>query len=51
MRPLAAHCHLRLAWLAERTDVRDRESHEAAARSLLASMGGVVRLDPVGLQG
>ena len=51
MRPLAAHCHLRLAWLAERTGVSDRESHESAARSLLASMSGVVRLDPIGFQG
>jgi len=51
MRPLAAHCYLRLAWLAERTGVPDRESHQSAARSLLASMGGVVQLDPVGLQG
>ena len=49
MCPLAARCHLRLAWLYEHTGSPDRERHEAAARSLLAQMGGNVKLDAAGI--
>lgn len=49
MRPLAARCHLRLAWLYERIGSPDRERHEAAAQSLLAQMGGPRSLDAAGV--
>jgi tetratricopeptide (TPR) repeat protein len=49
MRPLAARCHLRLAWLYERTGGPDRDRHEASARSLLAEMGDHVKLDAAGV--
>jgi len=44
MRPLAARCHLRLAWLSKRAGHGDREAHQAAARSLLEEMGGHITL-------
>ena len=49
MRPLAARCHLRLAWLHERTGGPDRDRHAAAARSLLDQMGGHVKVDAAGV--
>jgi DNA-binding SARP family transcriptional activator/tetratricopeptide (TPR) repeat protein len=49
MRPLAARCHLRLAWLAERTGAAGREDHASEAQSLVRSMDGVVGLEAAGL--
>jgi tetratricopeptide (TPR) repeat protein len=44
MRPLAARCHQRLAWLYERTG-RDCDRHVKAATSLLEQMGNPRSLD------
>ncbi|HEY7192339.1 MAG TPA: AAA family ATPase [Gemmatimonadales bacterium] len=49
MRPLAARCHLGLAWLYERTGRREHESHRASAASLLAQMGNPRSLDAAGV--
>jgi len=45
MRPLAARCHLRLAWLYEKTGRADHERHAVAAASLMAEMGNPRSLD------
>lgn len=49
MRPLAARCHLRLAWLYERTGRPEQERHAAAAAPLLAKMGNPRSLDAAGV--
>jgi hypothetical protein len=49
MRPLAVRCHLRLAWLYDKTRRPDHENYAAAARSLLKQMGGDVKLDAAGV--
>lgn len=46
-RPLAARCHLRLAWLYKKTRRPESEVHRAAARELLDLMGGHFKLDAV----
>ncbi len=46
-RPLAARCHLRLAWLYKRGGRSERESHRATVAALLEQMGGHFKLDPV----
>jgi len=47
MRPLAARCHLRLAWLYERTGREQCKAHASAATILLAQMGHPRSLDGV----
>jgi DNA-binding SARP family transcriptional activator len=49
MRPLAARCHLRLAWWYARTGRADAARHSAAAESLLDQMGRPRSLDAAGL--
>jgi DNA-binding SARP family transcriptional activator len=49
MRPLAARCHLRLAWLYERTGSPKRARHAACAESLLAEMGNPLSVDAAGV--
>jgi tetratricopeptide (TPR) repeat protein len=48
MRPLAARCHLRLAWWYARTGCADAARHSAAAESLLDQMGRPRSLDAAG---
>ena len=49
MRPLAARCHLRLAWLYERAGRPEQQRHGAAAVPLLAMMGNPRSLDAAGV--
>jgi len=49
MRPLAARCHLRLAWLYERAGRPEQQRHVAAAQPLLAMMGNPRSLDAAGV--
>jgi tetratricopeptide (TPR) repeat protein len=46
-RPMAARCHLRLAWLYKQLGRPECERHRAAARALLELMGGHFKLDPL----
>jgi tetratricopeptide (TPR) repeat protein len=46
-RPMAARCHLRLAWLYKQLGRPECEHHRAAARALLELMGGHFKLDPL----
>ena len=49
MRPLAARCHLLLAWLYHKGNrPPERENHETAARSLIQQIG-CVKLDAAGV--
>jgi tetratricopeptide (TPR) repeat protein len=48
MRPLAARCHLRLAWWYARTGRANAARHSAAAESLLDQMGRPRSLDAAG---
>jgi DNA-binding SARP family transcriptional activator len=50
MRPLAARCHLRLAWLYERLDRPEPGFHAVKARALLDLMGAQVKLDAAGIR-
>jgi predicted ATPase len=45
MRPLIARCHLRLAWLYEKSGRREYATHAAAAAQLLEQMGNPTSLD------
>lgn len=45
MRPLAARCHLRLAWHYHGTGQSEFTAHRDAAKRLLAQMGGLLRRD------
>lgn len=49
MRPLAARCHLRLAWLCSRLGRTDAARHRVAAKSLLEQMGQPRSLDAAGV--
>jgi DNA-binding SARP family transcriptional activator len=49
MRPLAARCHSRLAWLQDRIGGTERDRHAAASRWLLDRMGEHVKVDAAGV--
>jgi len=49
MRPVIARCHLRLAWLYEKSGRREHERHAAAAALLLEQMGNPKSLDAAGV--
>jgi tetratricopeptide (TPR) repeat protein len=49
MRPLAARCHLRLAWLYESRGGSERVRHADAATALLAQMGNPRSLEAAGV--
>ena len=49
MRPLAARCHLRLAWLYAKTDRAEMAYQHEAAESLLDQMGRPLSLEAAGL--
>jgi DNA-binding SARP family transcriptional activator/tetratricopeptide (TPR) repeat protein len=49
MRPLAARCHLRLAWLCQRTGRPESDRHAATAALLLEQMGKPRSLDAAGV--
>jgi len=50
MRPVAARCHLRLAWLYERLGRPEYKRHATIATSLLAQMGNPRSLEAAGVQ-
>ena len=49
MRPLAARCHLRLAWLYSRTGRQDSLPHQEAAETLLNQMNRPLSLEAAGV--